>query len=137
LAANELDDAAAFLVRTESLVPGMATTRALNEQLTRAKQQRDFETNVVQAAALKRVREAAPAYPREAQRQGVEGWVDVEFTIAPDGSTRDLVVRSAERGDVFEEAALDSVRRWRFEPVMRNGEPVAQRAVLRVRFVLQ
>jgi TonB family protein len=137
LAANELDDAAAFLTRTESLVPRMATTRALNEQLASAQQQRDFEANVVQAATLKRVREAAPVYPREAQRKGVEGWVDVEFTIARDGSTRDLVVRDAERGEVFGEAALDSVRRWRFEPVMRNGEAVAQRAVLRVRFVLQ
>jgi hypothetical protein len=29
------------------------------------------------------------------------------------------------------------VRRWRFQPVLRNGEAVPQRAVLRVRFVLQ
>ena len=137
LAANELDDADAFLTRTESLVPGMATTRALQEQLARAQQRRDFDANVVQAATLKRVREAAAVYPREAQREGVEGWVDVEFTIAPDGSTQDLVVRNAQRGDVFGKAALDSVRRWRFEPVTRNGEGVAQRAVLRVRFVLQ
>jgi TonB family protein len=137
LAATELDDAAAFLTRTETLVPGMATTRALQEQLAKAQQQHDFETNVVQAATLKRVREAAAVYPREAVREGVEGWVDVEFTIASDGTTQELVVRDAQRRDVFEKAALDSVRRWRFQPVLRNGEAVPQRAVLRVRFVLQ
>jgi protein TonB len=137
LAAQDLDDAAVYVQRAESLVPGMATTRALQQQLARAQQEQAFAANVVQAATLKRTREAAPVYPREAQRAGLEGWVDVEFTIGADGSTRDLEVRSSLRGEVFGKAALDSVRRWRFEPIVRNGAAVEQRAVLRVRFELR
>jgi TonB family protein len=137
LAAQDLESAAVYVQRAEALVPGMTTTRALQQQLVKAQQERAFAANVVQAGTLKRTREAAPVYPREAARDGLEGWVDVEFTIALDGSTRDLVVRNAEQGEVFGKAALDSVRRWRFEPVTRNGAAVEQRAILRVRFELR
>jgi protein TonB len=91
---------------------------------------------VVQAAKLKRLREVPPVYPREATRAGTEGWVKVEFTIAPDGTTRDLEVVDSAPKLVFDRAALDSVSKWRFEPIRNNGAPVSQRAVLQVRFVL-
>jgi TonB family protein len=136
LAANDIDEAATFIDRADTLVPGMTAVRALQEQLVAARQQRDFTKNVAQAAALKRIREVPPVYPKAAARAGTEGWVQVEFTIAPDGSTQDLQVRNSEPAAVFDKAALDSVSRWRFEPVWRNGAPVAQRAVLQVRFVL-
>jgi TonB family protein len=91
---------------------------------------------VVQAASLQRVREVPPVYPREAARAGTEGWVQVEFTIAPDGTTRDLQVLDSAPKLVFDRAALDSVSKWRFVPVRKDGAPVTQRAVLQVRFVL-
>lgn len=96
----------------------------------------DVTETVAQAAKLKRVREVPPVYPREAQRAGTEGWVQVEFTIAPDGTTQDLQVRDSAPKLIFDDAALDSVSKWRFEPIRKNGAPVAQRAVLQVRFVL-
>lgn len=91
---------------------------------------------VAQAASLKRVREVPPVYPKDAARTGIEGWVQVEFTIAPDGTTQDLEVLDSAPAAVFDRAALDSVRKWRFEPVRSNGAPVAQRAVLQLKFVL-
>ena len=97
---------------------------------------RSEQQDLVSAASLKRVREVPPVYPREAQRSGTEGWVQVEFTIAPDGSTQDLQVRDSAPKEVFDKAALDSVSKWHFEPIRKNGAPVAQRAVLQVRFVL-
>jgi TonB family protein len=136
LAANNVDEAATFIDRADKLVPGMTALRALQEQLAAAEQQRDFTKNVAQAASLKRIREVPPVYPRDAARVGTEGWVQVEFTIAPDGTTQDLQVRDSEPAAVFDKAAVDSVSKWRFEPIRRNGAPVAQRAVLQVRFVL-
>jgi TonB family protein len=137
LAAADVDAAAAFLTRADIVMPGMATTKALQDQLAEARRARDFMKNIVQAGSLRRQREVAPVYPREARRNGVEGWVDVEFTIASDGTTQDLVVRKSEPQDVFDKSAVDSVSRWRFNPVVRDGVPVAQRAWLRVKFVLQ
>ncbi len=137
LAAGDVDTAQAFLSRVDSLVPNMAATKALQAQLATAQQQRAFNANVVQAATLKRVREVPPVYPREAERQGIRGWVDVEFTIARDGSTQDVVVRNSEPQRTFDQAAVDAVKRWRFEPVMRDGATVPQRAAMRIRFELK
>jgi TonB family protein len=136
LAANNIDDADTFVDKADTLVPGMSAIRALQEQITAAQKQRDFTQNVAQAASLKRTREVAAVYPREAARAGTEGWVQVEFTIAPDGSTQNLQVLNSKPAEIFDRAALDSVSKWRFEPIRENGTPIAKRAVLQVRFVL-
>ncbi|MFC4310029.1 TonB family protein [Steroidobacter flavus] len=136
LAANNIDEASTLISRANVLTPDIQAVRTLQEQLFLAQEQRDFTKNVAQAASLKRVREVPPVYPRDAQRAGTEGWVQVEFTISADGSTQDLQVRDSAPKQVFDKAALDSVSKWRFEPIRKNGAPVAQRAVLQVRFVL-
>jgi TonB family protein len=137
LAAGDIDGAAAFLSRVDTLAPNMIATKALQTQLATAQQQRAAASSIVQAKMLKRLREVPPAYPREAERLRIKGWVDIEFTIARDGSTRDLVVRNAEPLGTFDQSALESVKRWRFEPVMKNGAAVEQRAAIRIRFELQ
>jgi protein TonB len=136
LAANNIDEAATLIDRSNTLAPGVQAVRTLQEQLLIAQDQRDFTKNVAQAASLKRVREVPPVYPKDAQRAGTEGWVQVEFTISADGSTKDLQVRDSAPKQVFDKAALDSVSKWRFEPVRKNGAPVAQRAVLQLKFVI-
>jgi len=137
LAAGDVALASAFLSRVDNLVPNMAATKSLQTQLATLQQQSQFNSNIVQAKTLKRVREVPPVYPRDAERQKLSGWVDVEFTVAPDGSTQDLVVRGAEPQRTFDQAAIDAVKRWRFEPIMRHGTAVAQRAALRIRFELK
>ena len=136
LAANDIDQATLLIDRANALAPGTEAVRTLQQQLSAAQQQRDFYKNVATAASLKRVREVPPVYPREAARKGTEGWVQVEFTIAPDGTTHDLQVRDSEPAQIFDKAALDSVSKWRFEPIRKNGAPVAQRAMLQVKFVV-
>jgi TonB family protein len=137
LAAGDIDTAHALLSRVDTLVPNMTATRSLQSQLAAAQQERNFATNIVQAKTLKLLREVPPVYPREAERQGLSGWVDVEFTVAPNGTTQDLVVRGAQPLRTFDQAAVDAVKRWRFEPVMRNGAPVPQRVAVRIRFQLK
>jgi TonB family protein len=137
LAAGALDETEDYLERADTLVPGMAVVRSLQDKLAIAQEQRAFMQNVVPAANLKRVREVPPEYPREAERAGTEGWVDVEFTIAEDGTTHDLIVRGAQPAGVFDRAASESVARWKFEPILKDGVAVRQRAVLRVRFVVE
>jgi len=134
LAAGDAETAYAFLSRVDTLVPTMAATKSLQTQMAALQQQRTFASQIVQAKTLKRVREVPPVYPRDAERQNISGWVDVEFTVAPDGATQDLVVRGAEPLRMFDQAAIDAVKRWRFEPVMRDGVAVAQRAAVRIRF---
>jgi TonB family protein len=91
----------------------------------------------VSVSSLSRTRYVAPKYPRTAQRRNLSGWVDVVFTVAMDGSVKDLEVRSAEPEGVFDSAALRAVEKWEFEPVIENGVLVEKRAGVRMMFALE
>jgi TonB family protein len=102
--------------------------------LTTAREAVALQTNVVSAASLKRVRMTSPQYPESARKRGIEGWVELAFTVMPNGSVDDVEVRNASPADVFDDAAIRAVRQWRFEPVVRNGEKIQQRAMIRLKF---
>ena len=93
-------------------------------------------TGVVAEETLAKVEYRAPAYPARAASRGTEGWVDVQFTVAADGSTRDVAVTGSSPAGIFERSVLDAIRDWRYEPRVVAGKPVDQRVKLRVRFAL-
>jgi TonB family protein len=104
------------------------------KDLTAAREANALATNIVSANSLKRTRTVQPVYPEAARKKGVEGWVELAFTVAPNGTVEDVEVRNASPANVFDDAAVRAIRGWRFEPVERNGEKVAQRAMVRLRF---
>jgi TonB family protein len=95
------------------------------------------ETEVVPAAALVIVKYTPPEFPRQASEKALTGWVDVQFLVLSDGSVSDVSVVGADPVGVFETPAMDAVRKWKYQPVMRDGKPINQRARVRVRFALQ
>ena len=90
--------------------------------------------SIISAASLKRTRTVNPVYPESARKRGVEGWVELAFTVQANGTVDDVEVRNASPAEVFDDAAVRAIRQWRFEPVQRNGERVAQRAMVRLKF---
>lgn len=69
-----------------------------------------------------------PQYPRRARMLKKEGRVELEFTITETGLVKDIAVVEAENGEFFEQAAVDTLSRWRFKPKLIGGKPVEQRA---------
>jgi TonB family protein len=82
------------------------------------------------------IQHVAADYPQEAARKGVEGSVDVSFTISPQGKVSDVIVTSAVPSDIFNRAAIAAVRRWKYEPKTVNGVPVEAHQQLRLQFKL-
>ncbi len=103
-------------------------------ELAAAREEHAMATNIVSASTLKRTRTVAPSYPADALKKGIEGWVELAFTVMPNGSVDEIEVRNASPADTFDDAATKAIRQWRFEPVMRNGKAVPQRAMVRLRF---
>jgi len=75
---------------------------------------------------------ASLKYPKDASRYGIEGKVLLLAVVEKDGSVGRLSVISttATRHESlyrpqFEQAALDAVRQWRYEPARRDGKPEA------------
>ncbi|MDO9424632.1 MAG: energy transducer TonB [Methylobacter sp.] len=77
-----------------------------------------------------------PKYPRRAASRHIEGWVKVEFTISTDGDVEDAVVVAAQPVDVFDDAALQAISRWKFKGKIVDGVAVTQRAVQTLQFKL-
>jgi len=64
-----------------------------------------------------------PSYPQVARRAGLGGRVTVRAVIAPDGSVESVEV-FASTNPLFNEAAVDAVRKWRYRPALMSGRPV-------------
>jgi protein TonB len=79
-----------------------------------------------------------PDYPIQARQRGIEGWVDVQFTVATDGSVRSPVVLRAEPKSIFDQAALQAVKGWKYNPKIVDGKPVERPQMkVRIRFELE
>ena len=77
-----------------------------------------------------------PIYPEAARRARIQGVVVLECIIAKDGSVREAkVLRGLPLG--LTEAAVDAVKKWKFEPSTLNNKPVEVLYILTVRFNLQ
>ena len=73
-----------------------------------------------------------PDYPMRARQRGIEGWVVVEFTITPAGTIKDAKVLQAQPPDVFDEAAVRAISRWKYNPKIEGGVAV-ERPGIKVR----
>jgi protein TonB len=93
-------------------------------------------TVVIDANQLVIVKSVQPEYPRRAREGSIEGWVELDFTVAESGQVKDLSVHAANPRGVFDQAALSAVSQWRYKPVFVDTKPVAQRARIRIRFAL-
>ena len=78
-----------------------------------------------------------PQYPPRALRAGIEGTVTVEFTIAADGSVKDIELISANPPKVFDNEVLKALKRWKFKPQTMAGKTVEKRARQDIRFTLK
>jgi TonB family protein len=81
------------------------------------------------------VREIRPDYTPEGLRAKVQGEVELESVVLPDGSVGDVrVVKSLDRQFGLDEQAVSAARLWRFEPSLRAGQPVPVRITIVLEF---
>lgn len=89
---------------------------------------------MVAASSLKKTNSVEPDYPRAALQRLVSGWVEVEFVVNAQGRVDDVTILNSEPREIFDDAAVAAVKRWRYAPVMRNGQAVTVRTQQRIRF---
>jgi TonB family protein len=76
-----------------------------------------------------------PEYSEEARKAKFQGTCVLGLIVGPDGRPRDIhVVRSLGLG--LDEKAIEAVSRWKFDPAMKDGKPVAVAISVEVDFRL-
>ncbi len=110
-----------------------ADQRAAQQRAAAQTQPAASQAPAQQAAAaatsneLRAISTPSPRYPPEALRAGQSGEVQVEFTVAADGSVSAARVVRSNPPRVFDREALSAVKRWRFQPV---SAPVTSRRTI-------
>jgi TonB family protein len=76
-----------------------------------------------------------PTYPAEAKEKQIQGEVVVKAKISETG-----VVTSAEAisgPELLQQAAVDAVKQWRFDPAVKDGKPIAVNSDIEIKFRLK
>jgi TonB family protein len=110
---------------------------AARRDLDAALAQQAFLANVVSANQLDLVKSVPPIYPRKAEQSAVEGWVELDFTVADSGAVKDIAVHAANPPGIFDQAAVGALLQWRYKPVVRDAKAAEQRARIRIRFAVR
>jgi len=69
------------------------------------------------------VSQVSPAYPPELRKAKIEGTVTLVFVLSDEGRVEEPRVENSSRPE-FEKPALEAIRKWRFQPGMKDGQAV-------------
>ncbi|MEW5910084.1 MAG: energy transducer TonB [Thermodesulfobacteriota bacterium] len=91
------------------------------------------------------IREATPAYlknpppeyPGIARRRNIQGTVILEVKVNIDGTVGELRLFQSSGHSILDKAAMNSIRKWIFEPGMKGDEPIPMWVRVPIRFRLE
>jgi TonB family protein len=136
LALEQYDAARSWLNEAGAVGFASPESNAVQHDLDAAVAGQQFLAKVVGAGELTLVKSVQPTYPPKAELGKIQGWVELDFTVAESGAVQDVAVHAASSPGVFENAAMRALSQWRYKPVLRDAKPVPQRARIRMRFTL-
>ena len=83
-------------------------------------------------------KEVKPKYTRQAQEAGIQGLVEMEAVVLPDGKVGDVrVVKSVDGVHGLVEQAVKALKQWRFKPGTRSGKRVPVVVTVEMTFTLK
>lgn len=101
-------------LRDQTLAQGTA------EEISHLLQERTQKGTNGQIIILKSV---FPQYPKDALTAGIEGIVGIEFTVKTNGRVDEVNIIQ-QSIDSLNQASIQAIKKWRFEPILNNGIPV-------------
>jgi TonB family protein len=91
---------------------------------------------VAAAAPLKLLKPVTVKYPAQARARNKEGWVELAFSVLPNGHTDAISVVDSSPPNVFDLAAMDAIRSARYEPTPKDAPQTARSARVHLTFKL-
>jgi periplasmic protein TonB len=82
------------------------------------------------------LRNPAPPYPAAAQRNGVQGTVTLKVLVTRDGFPSRVELEKSSGSTPLDQAALETVKTWRFVPARRGSEAIEDTVIVPIVFRL-
>ena len=77
-----------------------------------------------------------PKYPIESRKKREQGTVVLSVLVGTSGGVEQVSIAKSSGFSRLDKAALDAVRRWRWSPTVRGGQPVMVKGYVDIPFVL-
>lgn len=116
-----------------SLVLAMSTFLAAAPPPAAAQQKKPLRISGI-VMQTKLVKTAPLKYPKQARKKDIQGTVVLDVVINPNGTVKSVKVTDGPKE--LTKAAVNSVKHWRYQPVMLNGKPVEVETTVNVGFKL-
>jgi len=133
-AATASEESAAAGVSEQATPSATADTGAADDPVPAVSREETIPQETPPATRPERITYVPPDYPRAAEMRGLEGWVDVEFSLTPAGRPADIRITDARPAGTFDEAAVRAVDQWRYEPLAAADWPAGERIRVRINF---
>jgi protein TonB len=75
-------------------------------------------------------------YPSDARQRSISGFVILKILVGASGSVENIEVEDSDPKGTFDQAAMKSVKTWKFEPAVVKGQTVAAWTSQRIKFEL-
>jgi TonB family protein len=129
LDAGDTDKAEALVQKAGSL-GASSDLDAVNDKI----RQRRAGGDVLQMPeqSLTRLNKLDIQYPARALATNIEGWVELSYTVGPDGSVSNIKVLNSTPPRTFESSASKAVSRLRYQPVVQGGKAISVGTQVRI-----
>ena len=123
-------DKAEALAQKASVLGASSDLDATNDKI----RQRRAGGDVLQMPeqSLTRLNKLNVEYPARALASNTEGWVELAYTVGPDGSVSNLKVLNATPPRTFESSAIKAVGHLRYQPVIQGGKAISVGTQVRI-----
>ena len=86
---------------------------------------------------LQVTRRVEPSYPPASRRAGEQGTAVFSVLVDPSGHPQQVKVQTSSGFERLDQAAMEAIRHWVFNPAVRDSQKVAAWTSVRVKFQLQ
>jgi TonB family protein len=116
------------------LAAGLGASADLDAMNDRIRQRRATGGDILQMPeqSLTRLNKLDVQYPTHALQTNLEGWVEVSYTIGPDGSVSNVKVINSTPPKLFDTSATRAVNHLRYQPVVQAGRAIAVGTQIRI-----
>ena len=86
----------------------------------------EFAIGIIKDTQAMPIYRSLPRYPIAAARNKIKGWVKLSFSINRHGEVEDIAIIESEPEVIFDQAAIDALKHWRYKPQLNKGKTVKQ-----------
>jgi TonB family protein len=123
-------DKAEALAQKASVLGASSDLDAMNDKIRQKRAGGDVLQMPEQS--LTRLNKLNVDYPARALAANIEGWVELAYTVGPDGSVSNMKVLSATPPRTFESSASKAVGHLRYQPVVQGGKAISVGTQVRI-----